>query len=123
MGGSWPTSIVLKNLLMGIKPGDLGLNSTRKGACSFASAGSTVSPPMVSICLLAMWSMRPVKERYLQYKKAGDQYLGQVVSGFDVNDASFAISPPYFESGPDDDVYENVHCLLREYCGGAQYLR
>jgi hypothetical protein len=56
-------------LLLGIKPGDLGSHSARKGASSFASAGSTVSPPMVSICLRAMWSMGPVKERYLQYKK------------------------------------------------------
>ncbi len=38
-------------LLLGIKPGDLGSHSARKGASSFASAGSTVSPPMVSICL------------------------------------------------------------------------
>jgi len=52
-------------LLLGIKPGDLGSHSARKGASSFASAGSTVSPPMVSICLRAMWSMGPVKERYL----------------------------------------------------------
>jgi hypothetical protein len=31
---------------------------------------------MVSICLQAMWSMGRVMEHYLQYKKAGDQYLG-----------------------------------------------
>ena len=106
-------------LLMGIRPGDLGSHSARKGSCSYASAGSTVSPPMVSICLRAMWSMGPVKERYLQYEKAGDQYLGRVVSGLDVNDVSFAISPPYFESGLVDDVYENVHCLLRDFTVGG----
>ena len=63
-------------LMLGIKPGDLGSHSAQKGASSYASAGSTMSPPMVSICLRAMWSMGPVKERYLQYEKAGDQYLG-----------------------------------------------
>ena len=63
-------------LLLGVRPGDLGSHSAWKGACSFASAGSTVSPPMVSICLRAMWSMGSVKERYLQGEKAGDQYLG-----------------------------------------------
>jgi hypothetical protein len=38
-----------------------------------------------------------------------------VVSRLDVNDVSFAISPPYFESGPDDDVKEKVLGLLREF--------
>jgi hypothetical protein len=41
-----------------------------------------------------MWSMGLVKEHYLQFKKAGDQYLGRVVSGLDVNDVSFAIRRP-----------------------------
>ncbi len=63
--------------------------------------------------------MSSVKERYLQYKKAGNQYLGQVVSGLDVNDVSFAISPSYFESGPDDDVKENMLGLLREFVVGG----
>jgi hypothetical protein len=106
-------------LLLGIKPGDLGSHSARKGASSFASAGSTVSPPMVSICLRAMWSMGPVKERYLQYEKAGDQYLGRVVSGLDVNDVSFAVSPPYFESGIADDVSENINNLLKAFTVGG----
>ncbi len=35
----------------GIEPGDLGSHSVRKGACSLAAAGSTVSPLIVSICL------------------------------------------------------------------------
>ena len=78
-----------------ICPGNLDSHSARKGACSHASAGTTVSPPMVSICLCAMWSMGSVKECYLQYKKAEDQYLGRVVSGLDMNNVSFAISPPF----------------------------
>ena len=35
---------------VGVKPGDLGSHSTRKGACSLAASGSNVSPPIVSIC-------------------------------------------------------------------------
>ncbi len=58
--------------------------------------------------------MGSIKECYLQYKKAGDQYLGGVVSRLDVNDISFVISSPYFESGPDDDVKENVLGLSGE---------
>ena len=107
-------------LALGIRPGDLGSHSARKGACSFAAVGSTVCPPMVSICLWAMWSMGSVKERYLQYEKAGDQYLGRVVLGLDVNDVSFAISPPYFECGDnEDDVREEILTLLKEFTVGG----
>jgi hypothetical protein len=79
-------------------PGDLGLHSARKGASSHASSSTTVYPPMVSICLCAMWSMGHVKEPYLQFEKAGDQYLGRVVTELDVNDVLFAVSPPFFIS-------------------------
>ena len=71
--------VVIENeelfLRLGVGEGDLGSHSARKGACSFASSGSTVSPPIVSVCLRAMWSMGTVKERYLHYEKAGDQLL------------------------------------------------
>jgi len=111
-------------LALGIRPGDLGSHSARKGACSFAAAGSTVCPPMVSICLRAMWSMGSVKERYLQFEKAGDQYLGRVVSGLDVNDVSFAISPPYFECCEnEDDVREKILTLLKEFTVGGHGIR
>ena len=76
-----------------ISPSDLGLHSARNGVCSKASENSTVNPPMVSTCLRAMCSMGSVKEQYLHYEKARDQYLG-LVSGLDVKDISFAISPP-----------------------------
>jgi hypothetical protein len=83
--------------VLGILPGDLGLHSARKGASSHACSGTTVLPPMVSICLRAMWSMGHVKERYLQFEKAGYQYLGQAVSGLDVNSVKFAVLPPFFD--------------------------
>jgi hypothetical protein len=41
--------------------------------------------------------MGHVKECYLQYEKAGNQYLGQVVCELDVNSVKFAILPPFFE--------------------------
>ena len=60
--------------------------------------------------------MGSVKDRYLQYEKAGDQYLGRVVSGLDVNGVFFAVSPPYFENdGNNDDVREKVYQLLKDY--------
>ncbi len=109
---------------LGIRPGNLGLHSVRKGACSFAAAGSTVCPPMVSICLQAMWSMGLVKEHYLQFEKAGDQYLGRVISGLDVNNVSFAILPPYFECGDDEgDMREKIFTLLKEFTVGGHGVR
>ena len=108
-------------LPLGVRPGDLGSHSAWKGACSFASAGSTVSPPMVSICLRAMWSMGSVKECYLQFEKAGDQYLGRVVCGLDVNDVSFAVSPPYFEC--DGDVKAKILTLLKDFTVGGHGIR
>ena len=81
----------------GIEDGDLGSHSARKGSASYASSGSTVSPPIVSVCLRAQWSMGSVKERYLHYEKAGDQYLGRVVSGLNCSRYLFAASPPYFD--------------------------
>jgi hypothetical protein len=102
---------------LGISAGDLGSHSARKGAASHACAGSTVSPPMVSVCLRAMWSMGHVKERYLQYEKAGDQYLGRVVCGLDVNEASFGVSPPYFDT--DLETIEKIHSLLKDYAVGG----
>ena len=57
-------------------------------------------------------------------QKAGDQYLGQVVSGLDVNDVSFAVSPPYFESGIEDDVLAKINTLLKAFTvGGGQSIR
>lgn len=105
---------------LGIAPGDLGLHSARKGACSFASAGTTVSPPIVSICLRAMWSMGQVNEQYLQYEKAGDQYLGRVVSGLDVNSVSFAISSPFFDV--ENEMRAQIEALIKSYLVGGEYL-
>ena len=65
--------------------------------------------------------MGSVKERYLQFEKAGDQYLGRVVSGLDVNDVSFAVSPPYFEC--DGDVKENILTLIKDFTVGGHGIR
>jgi hypothetical protein len=107
---------------LGILPGNLGLHLARKGASSHACSSTTVLPPMVSICLCAIWSMSHVKERYLQFKKAGDHYLGQVVCGLDVNSVKFAVSPPFFDfdgTNLDDGTSPIVYSLLRDYmvCG------
>ena len=78
---------------LGVEIGDLGSHSACKGEHSYSSSGSTVYPTITSICLRAMWSMVNAKNRYLQYEKAGDQNLGQVVSGLNVNTGNVSVSP------------------------------
>ena len=41
----------------------------------------TVSLLTATICLRAGWSIGTVKDYYLYYEKAGDQYVGQTVVG------------------------------------------
>ena len=82
---------------LGVEEGTLGSHSTRKGAITMVSTGCTVSPPMAAICLRACWSMGPVKDRYIHYEKAGDQFVGRTVTGISSLTKEFAVSPCYFE--------------------------
>ena len=63
-------------------------------------------PLCLSACLRAGWSIGNGKERYLHYECAGDQFTGRTVTGLDVMDKTFAVSPPYFEG--DDNVKSAV---------------
>ena len=82
---------------LGVKEGELGSHSCRKGAITLVSAGCTVSPPMAAICLRAGWSMGPVKDRYIHYEKAGDQFVGRCATGISSLSKEFAVSPVYFD--------------------------
>ena len=115
---------------LGVSVGDLGSHSTRKGAITLVSSGCTVSPPMASICLRAGWSMGPVKERYIHYEKAGDQFCGRSVSGISSLTKEFAISPAHFdlETAP-AHIIRLIDENIRMYMvgsggdiGGAKYL-
>lgn len=93
--------VILDNVItfrsLGVVPGSLGSHSCRKGAITLLSSGCTVSPPMSSICLRACWSMGPVKDRYIHYEKAGDQFCGRSATGTSSLLKEFAISPAYFD--------------------------
>ena len=82
-----------------MKPGDLGSHSTRKGSINLVCSGCTVSPPMSLIFLWACWSMGNAKDRYIHYKKAGDQFCGRSVTKISSLCKEFAVSPAYFELG------------------------
>jgi hypothetical protein len=61
--------------------------------------------------------MGSVKERYLQYEKAGDQYLDRVVSGLDINSIAFATSPPFFNTA-DQGERDQIWSLVKDYMVG-----
>ena len=69
----------------------------QKGSAILCACGVTVSPSMALICLRSGWSMGTVKDRYLYYEKASDQYVGQTVAGISALSIEFAASPAFFE--------------------------
>ena len=85
---------------LGVTEHTLGSHSTRKGAITTVSSGCTVSPSMASICLRAGWSMGNVRDRYIHYEKAGDQFCGRSVTGISSIKKEFATSPVYWECNP-----------------------
>ena len=92
---------------LGVKPGDLGSHSTRKGSITLVCSGCTVSPLMSLICLRACWSMGSVKDRYIQYKNSGDQFCGRSVARISYLCKEFAVFPEYVEVGGAPPEIEN----------------
>jgi len=61
---------------MKFEPGDLG---TDRGVATMVAAGRTISPPIVSLCIMAGWALGGVKDKYLFRENASDQYVGNGV--------------------------------------------
>ena len=114
---------------LGVDVYELGSHSVRKGSASRCAAGCTVSPPMASICLRAGWSMGPVKERYIHYEKAGDQFLGRAVTGLDISSEDFTVSPCYFdfseikEEEERDRISADIEFSIRNYLSNGRVLQ
>ena len=87
----------------GVEPSDLGTHSTRKGVATSVSAGCTMSPPIVSVCIRAGWVMGGVKDIYLKYKAAGDQFVGRCAACLDLLSSNFAVSPPHWDFSQSHD--------------------
>mmetsp|Transcript_8451 Transcript_8451/g.12231 ORF Transcript_8451/g.12231 Transcript_8451/m.12231 type:complete len:297 (-) Transcript_8451:662-1552(-) len=72
---------------------------------------------MASICLRACWSMGPVKDRYIHYEKAGNQFTGRCVTGISSLDKTFAISPVYWDwAGCASTAEKSVDDVLEATC-------
>jgi len=87
----------------GVEVGDLGTHSTRKGVGTAICAGCTMSPPIVSVCIRCGWVMGGVKDRYLKYESAGDQFVGRCAACLDLLSSEFAIFPPHFDFSASND--------------------
>jgi hypothetical protein len=81
----------------GVEKGDFGTHSTRKGVATAIAAGSTMAPPITSLCIRAGWTMGGVKDRYLKYEAAGDQFVGRAAACLDLLSKHFAVSPPHWD--------------------------
>ena len=93
---------------LGVEEGDLGTHSCRKGVATMVASGCTVSPPIVSLCIRCGWVMGGVKDRYLKYEGAGDQYVGKCACGLDQLTKEFAISPAYFDYSHIEDEVDRL---------------
>ena len=51
-------------------------HSFRKGAATFVASGRTAAPSSAAVTNRAGWSLPSVKDTYLRYEAAGDQYGG-----------------------------------------------
>ena len=100
---------------LGVEENMLGSHSCRKGAITLVSTGCTVSPPLASVCLRAGWSMGAVKDRYIHYEKAGDQFTGRSVCGISSTTKEFALSPVYWDfTNVDDEAATSVASTIAE---------
>ena len=116
----------------GFEKGDLGSHSCCKGVATMVAARSTVSPPIVSLCIRAGWILGGVKDKYLFRESAGDQYVGRCASCLDMLSKDFAVSPAYFDFSELNDekrfeMEDKVRSILNErlpnyenFAGNAQ---
>ena len=82
---------------LGVQHGDIGNHSCRKGVGTMVSAGCTIAPPIILICIRCGWVMGEVKDKYLKYKAAGDQYVGRRDLGLNQLRKEFTVTTAYFD--------------------------
>jgi hypothetical protein len=82
----------------GLTVEDIAAHSTRKGGRSYCAGGSTNGPAFVTIMLRGGWSLEGIDKRYVRYERAGDQYVGRILAGLNVNSVEFAFLPPFFST-------------------------
>jgi hypothetical protein len=80
---------------MGYEVNDIGTHSIRKGAISLM-ASLPGGPTAASVCIRAGWTMGRVRDIYLRYVAAGDEFCGRCLALLPVLRMEFGSSPPHF---------------------------
>jgi hypothetical protein len=80
---------------LGFTLNDIGTHSIRKGAVSYLSS-LPGGPPPAATCIRAGWTMGKIKDVYMRYVTAGDQFVGRCLSLLPILREDFGCSPPYF---------------------------
>ena len=94
----------------------LGSHSARKGVAILAGCGCTFSPPVASICLRTGWSIGLVREQYLYYDKAGDQFVGTIVCGLSPLSIEFAVAPHFnLKTEEEKNLSETLEAFVGEH--------
>jgi hypothetical protein len=87
-------------------------HSLRKGARSFASAGTTAGPSTPTLLMRGNWKQEGMDAKYVRYENAGDQQTGRILSMLSPMTPSFGALPPHF-----DEVDDVVLRAVRESFG------
>ena len=102
----------------------------RKGAITIVATGFTVSPPMASIFLRDGWSMGPIKDQYIHYKKVGDKFVVRSVTGIYLLNKYFGIPPvhrdwTYYSSNLKDKTETSIkeNLVIRKDVSGPTFIK
>ena len=60
--------------------------------------------------------MGPVKDRYIHYEKAGDQFCGRCATGISTLSKDFAVSPPHWDwsRSTERNIKDKVHQVIED---------
>ena len=76
----------------------------RKVSASHATtSGTTVPPPLPSVARRGEWSQGTIFDTYFLFAEPGDKYLGRCLAGLPPNAVDFAVLPPHFIYGMEND--------------------
>jgi hypothetical protein len=81
---------------LGYNLDDIGTHSIRKGATTYATSGTTAAPSSAAVNVRGGWTLGGQRDVYMLYERAGDEYVGRVLSGLDIMSASFGSNNPDF---------------------------
>ena len=86
-----------------VRAGHFNPHGTRKGAAVCASSGTTLPASLAAIANRGEWTISMMFEVYLGFAEPGDQYLGRLLAGLLQNSAEFAVIPPHFTCGMENE--------------------